>query len=469
MTAETQDSLDDKFNKIRQSFQHTGGFTIKERKKTLKKLKRSIISREGEIIAAIKKDFGSRATYEILSAEIYVVVENIKYTIRNIDEWAEKQNPETELLYWPAKIELRYQPLGVIGIISPWNYPFQLALLPIIAAISAGNYFMVKPSEFVPNTSKIIKDILFELLPEKSAVIEGGKSIGASFSKLSFDHIFFTGSPKVGKLVMKSAAENLTPVTLELGGKSPAIIHGTYSLSRAVSRITFGKYLNSGQTCIAPDYILCHKDQLDQVVQAFIKTITKSFPNLSENENYTNIINEQRLETLKLLISDAKEKGAEITVVNPGNGELKGKMAPHIITKLTEEMLVMKEELFGPILPIIPYNNLDDAIKFVNDRPRPLALYYFDNNKKRIEKVLTDTCSGGVGINDTILQVTQANLPFGGVGESGMGKYHAKCGFETFSHKKSVFKQSRIAISPIVTKAPYPKWFLSLFRFLIRI
>ena len=267
---------------------------------------------------------------------------------------------------------------------------------------------------------------------------------------------------------MKSAAENLTPVTLELGGKSPVVIHETYSLKSAANRIVFGKFVNCGQTCIAPDYVLCPKDKVDELVEALQQSIQKSFPTLKDNKDYTAIINDGHLTNLRSLIEDAKQKGAKVTVVNPKSESLLHKLEPHLITNVSDDMLLMQEEIFGPILPIVPYTDLNSALDYINKRSSPLAMYYFDRNRKRVNAFLQKTYSGGVAINDTILQISQVDLPFGGVGGSGIGRYHGKSGFEGFSHEKSVFHQSRFAITPLLTRAPYKKFVYSLIRILMR-
>lgn len=463
------EALEEQFQNLKQVQQKEKGIPLKERKRILKQFKKVIQKKEKEIVAAISADFDGRSAFETLSAEVFVVVEGIKHILLHLDDWVYDRDRETSLAFLPAKVEVCYQPLGVVGVISPWNYPFQLAILPIIEAVAAGNYIMLKPSEYTPKTSKILKEILFDVMGDKAVVVEGDASLGAKFSSLPFDHLFFTGSTPVGRLVMKAAAENLTPVTLELGGKSPVIIHESFPLKRAAERIVFGKLYNAGQTCIAPDYILCPKGKLQDLVEELKKAIAKYYPSLENNDDYTSVINDRRKDALNRLLEDAKEKGAEITVVNPKQETLNRAFAPTIVTKVTDDMLIMQEEIFGPLLPILEVDNLEQAIQYVNDRPRPLALYYFDWKKKRGRKILEETHSGGVCINDTIFHISQHSIGFGGVGASGMGRYHGRDGFENFSNKKGVFIQKRLNIVDFLTRAPYPKWAYGLLRLLMKI
>ncbi|MAA78047.1 MAG: coniferyl-aldehyde dehydrogenase [Deltaproteobacteria bacterium] len=456
------------FQNLKKIHVSEGEIPKKKRKVLLKKLKKLLIVKRQEVIEVVSKDFRGRSSYETLAAEVLLTCNTIRHTLRHLDEWMEIQDREVDLTFWPAKTYLKPQALGVVGIISPWNYPISLALIPVVQAISAGNRVMVKPSEFTPHSSKFLKDILKEAIGDDYVrVVCGGVEVGVEFSKIPFHHLFFTGAPEIGKKIMAAASENLTPVTLELGGKSPALIHSSFSISTAASRIASGKFLNAGQTCIAPDYVLCPKDKVSEFVEAIKKHLEKMYPSLKDNDDYTSIIHDRHRNRLLDLVSDAQEKGANVHIHNPKNEDLSNKVAPHVLDNLDLESRIMKEEIFGPILPIIPYSSIEEAISFIQDRPRPLALYYFDNNKKRIRGVLSQTHAGGVCINDTLLQVSQDNLPFGGIGNSGMGAYHGKEGFDTFIHHKPVFHQSRLSLVPMLTRPPYPKWVRSLVRFLI--
>ena len=443
------------FNHLLEVYQKNGPLPRKERINILKELRKTLKKNVDKIITTISSDFGCRSSYETLSAEIFITCKGIKYNLLYMDEWMETEYPEVDWLFWPAGVEIQKQPLGVVGIISPWNYPLQLALLPLVAAITAGNRVVLKPSEHTSKSSELLQQLLVEACGEDVVqVVLGDETVAKEFSSLPFHHLFFTGSTTVGKMVMRAASDNLTPVTLELGGKSPAIIHESFSISRAADRIISGKMFNAGQTCIATDYILCPESKVDELVEAMKQIIEKGYPTLEKNDEYTSIINERQRTRLQGLLDDASEKGATIIPINPGKEDLKSKMQPHILTNVTDEMNVMKEEIFGPILPIITYSQIDEAIAYVNKKERPLALYYFDNKTSRIKNVLHKTVSGGVCINDTILHATQETLPFGGVGHSGIGAYHGKYGFDTFTHHKSVFVQSRFSLTPVLTRTP---------------
>lgn len=460
--------LEEELASLRKLHISEGEIPKKVRKKLLKTLLKKLISCRDEVVQSISSDFHGRSSYETLAAEVMMVTTSIRHTLRNLDEWTEIQDKEVSLTFWPASMYLRPQALGVVGVISPWNYPVSLALIPIVQALSAGNRVMLKPSEHTPQTSKLLEKILKEAIGHNYVrVCCGGVDVGVAFSGLAFDHLFFTGAPDIGKKVMMAASAHLTPVTLELGGKSPALIHSSFSISTAASRIATGKFLNAGQTCIAPDYVLCPTDKVSSFVEEIQKHLSKMYPSLKENDDYTAIINDRQKQRLLSLVEDAKAKGAKVHIYNPKNEELTFKMAPHIVENVDLNSSLMKEEIFGPLLPVIPYDTLEEAIAFINARPRPLALYYFDHKTKRINQLLAQTHAGGVCINDTLLQVTQDELPFGGIGNSGMGAYHGKAGFDIFTHYKPVYHQSRFSMVPFLTRPPYPKWVRSFIRFLI--
>ena len=348
----------------------------------------------------------------------------------------------------PGRARILYQPVGVAGIISPWNYPFQLAIVPLIAALAAGNRVMLKPSELTPRTSEFLADFLSRLFPpEKVATILGGAEVGAAFSALPFDHLFYTGSTAVGRRIMRAAAENLTPVTLELGGKSPCIIGNDAVLPAAAQSVAFGKLLNAGQTCVAPDYALVPRARLEEFVGLIRQAITKLYPSLRTNPDYTAIISDRHYLRVTKLIEDARQRGVRIIEVNPSNETLPPagrKIVPTLMIDPPDDLALLHEEIFGPVLPIRSYDSLDEAMDFVNGQPRPLALYYFGTAKADRDKVLNRTVSGGASVNETVMHIVVENLPFGGIGPSGMGAYHGEFGFQTFSHRKGVFLQSRI-------------------------
>jgi coniferyl-aldehyde dehydrogenase len=360
----------------------------------------------------------------------------------------------------PARAEIHYQPLGVIGIMAPWNYPFYLTINPLIGALAAGNRVMLKPSELTPRTSQLIKDMLAEAFDDTEvAVVLGGPDVAAAFSRLPFDHLLYTGSTPVGRKVMMAAAENMVPVTLELGGKSPAIVGPDYDLKHAANRITFGKLLNAGQTCIAPDYCWVPEGKVDQFVDLVTEQATSMYPSLADNSDYTSIVADRHYARIQNLIEDAKQKGARVIEINPASETVSNqrKIPPTLLLDVTEEMDVMEQEIFGPVLPIKSYKELGEVIDYVNDHPRPLALYHFSNNAGAKQRMREQTTAGGMCENDTLLHVMVEELPFGGVGPSGTGGYHGHYGFTRFSHAKSVFRQSKLNGAGLLNP-PYGKF-----------
>jgi len=463
-------TMQETLTRMRAAHRKAGPPTYEQRIDLLDRLEKMTLSRKHEIAKAISEDFGNRSKHESLVAEVFITHGAIKHARDHLREWMEVEARDVGLVFMPARVELMPQPLGVIGIISPWNYPVQLALSPLAGVLAAGNRAMIKPSELVPATSALLKKIVEEFFSaDEVAVFPGGVETGAEFGKLAFDHLVFTGSTRVGKIVMRAAAENLTPVTLELGGKSPTILGDDFSVTEAATVIMNGKLFNAGQTCIAPDYVLVPKAKLEPFVEACKAAVAKMYPRLADNGDYTSIVNQQHYDRLQGYLADAKEKGAKIVELNPAGETLdaaKRKMAPTLVVTPSEETTVMQEEIFGPILPIKTYDKIDEAIDYVNDHPRPLALYYFSHDSEQIDHVLAHTTSGGVSINATMLHIAQDDLPFGGVGPSGMGQYHAKEGFDSFTKKKPVFYQGRINGAGIM-RPPFGKAIDFLLGFLI--
>jgi coniferyl-aldehyde dehydrogenase len=401
----------------------------------------------------VSEDFGGRAFEETLALELLPLYDQIRHARKHLQSWMRRHPVRSSWFLWPSHAFYQYQPLGVVGILGAWNYQLLLTLGPLIDALAAGNHVMVKPSEITPRSAAVIAEILAAVFPaEYVTCINGGPEVASSFSALPFDHLFFTGSTRVGQLVMRAAAANLTPVTLELGGKSPAIIHESYSLTRAVERIMTGKLYNAGQTCVAPDYVLLPSGMETAFEAAARRSITTLYPRLHDNPDYTRIVNHDHYDRLEKVIADAAAKGArvvQVTAAEPRATPEDRVVPPTLIFSPTDAMQVMQEEIFGPVLPVITYRALDDAIEFVNARPRPLALYYFDDDSNRQHAVLARTMSGGVTINDCVLHLGQHNLPFGGVGPSGMGQYHGFDGFVTFSKKRAVMIQRRWAATSL--------------------
>ncbi len=430
-----------------------------ERIRHLQLLKQSLIKNQEKLIATINDDFSCRSRDETLLAEILPSVEGIRYAARRVKKWMKPARRNVGLLFMPARARVIYQPLGVVGIITPWNYPLYLAVGPLTSALAAGNRVIIKMSRNTPRTGLALKTIIHEFFEEDHvAVITGEDGLGSAFSHKPWDHLVFTGSTAVGRRVMKAASDNLTPVLLELGGKSPAIISATVPMQDAAERIAFGKLFNVGQTCVAPDYVLCPKDRVDEFAAGFKNSVAQMYPSMDGNPQYTSIINEQEFARLKGLVDDARSKGARVIPVNPAGESFSGgrKMPIQVLLDVTEDMQVMEQEIFGPILPVVAYDTLKDAVMYVNSRPRPLALYFFDYQRENIDYVMNNTHSGGALINDTLVHVAQDDLPFGGSGESGMGRYHGKEGFLALSNAKGVLFKPRFNSGKLVYP-PYGK------------
>jgi coniferyl-aldehyde dehydrogenase len=448
----------------------SGSPSYEKRIERLDKLLKALLVHKDDFIAAINEDFGHRSKHETLVAEVFTTVNGIKHCRAHLHEWMEVEPRPVSWLFAPARAEVVPQPLGVIGIISPWNYPMNLALAPLAIALAAGNRVMIKPSELTPKTAEAMAKLVKETFTEDEVVVvTGGTDVGAAFSALPFDHLLFTGSTRVGKIVMRAAAENLVPVTLELGGKSPTIVSEDFPIDVAATRIMYGKLFNAGQTCIAPDYALVPRAQLDRFVDECKAAVAKMLPTLKANPDYTSIVNPHHYKRLAGYLEEAKKKDAKVVEVNPAKEELsieEHKLAPTLVIDPPKDLALMTEEIFGPILPIVPYDKLDDAIAYVNAHPRPLALYFFGYDDEATAKVIDRTISGGVSVNETLMHFAQDDLPFGGVGPSGIGHYHAKEGFDAFSKKKPVFYQARVNGTGFL-RPPYGKTIDLALRFLL--
>ena len=420
---------------------------------------RALEKNEARIVEAINADFGARAAEESIVSEIIVTVGAARLAKRKLARWMRPRPIKTPLHMLPGRSRLEPQPLGVVGIVSPWNYPVQLALSPAIAALAAGNRVMLKPSELTPRTSELLKEMLSAEIDESVlAVIIGGVETGQAFTRAPFDHLLYTGSTAVGQKVAEAAAKNLTPVTLELGGKSPAIIDESADLAKAARSIAHGKMFNAGQTCVAPDYVLAPRGKVDAAVDAIVAATRKLYPEIDTTPDYTSIISDRHFARLKALVEEARDAGAKIVEVGSSNALYpQRKMPLTIVVEPPANIRLMKEEIFGPVLPVLGVASSDDAIGYVNRGERPLALYWFGREKSARDKVLTRTISGGVTVNDTLWHVAQEHLPFGGVGKSGMGVYHGEAGFKTFSHMKPVFYQSRFANATLLHPPFGPK------------
>jgi coniferyl-aldehyde dehydrogenase len=440
-----------------------------ERVAALERLEQAVRLSRDDLVAACSADFGRRAPLETLGADVLVSLDEIRHARKHLRHWMRAQKRSVNLMFKPARGEVRYGPVGVVGIVAPWNYPFQMVIVPLASALAAGNRVMIKPSEHTPAVSALIARLLGAAFgPDQVVVVQGDAALAMAFTQLPFDHLFFTGSTEVGRHVMKAAAANLTPVTLELGGKSPALITPGYPIAHAAERIAFGKCFNGGQTCVAPDYVLVPRAQRDAFVEAYLASVRRRYPTLANNPDYTTTINSRQADRLRAWLQDARERGVEIRqhapegeVVPPGL-EL---IPPTVLLDPPDEATVMREEIFGPLLPVKSYDNLNDAIGYVLGRDKPLAFYAFDRDSDRVEKMLERVSAGMACINDVVIQFGQSEFPIGGVGASGMGAYHGHTGFLAFSKAMPVMYQSRLNGMKLLD-APYGGFAAKLVRWL---
>jgi acyl-CoA reductase-like NAD-dependent aldehyde dehydrogenase len=432
------------FNTMKEAFYKEKILEYTERKKKLNALIKEIKRSKSDFANAVNDDFGTRSKFETTILELVPTIRSIKYLRFNLKEWMKIEYPKTSAWFYPGKCQILPQPLGVVGIISPWNYPIYLSLIPLATAIAAGNRIMLKLSSKTPKTNLIIESIIKKVFnPNEVIIANNDLQKAESFLDLPFDHLFFTGSSETGKIVMQHASKTLSSVTLELGGKSPVIISDNYPIEVAVNRIMTGKLFNSGQTCIAPDYVFVPENKLELFVRYANNYVLGRFRKIVDNPDYTSIIDSKQYDRLISLESDAKEKGAVTVALGEETNNLeKRKIIPTLFLKATPSMRIMQEEIFGPFLPVISYKNINGVIDFINNNPKPLAMYLFDNNPEAQIHILEKTYCGGITVNDTLLHAAQDELPFGGIGESGIGRYHGKAGFDTFTHYKSVFVQS---------------------------
>lgn len=421
--------------------------SAKDRIDRLARLKRILVKYQDQFAEAINRDYGNRSIGETKIGELLTCLEHIGYYSKHLTQWMKPSKRHISILHQPAKGWVEYQPLGVIGIITPWNYPLLLSVGPLICALAAGNHAMIKISSASSQFGQVLENALSEAFPQELVtVINGGGAISDAFSHLPFDKMIFTGSTAVGKTVMAAAAENLVPVILELGGKSPAIVHPSMDMKEAAQRLAVGKLWNAGQTCVAPDYLFLPKGRAAEFIENFKLIATGMYPHLRDNQDYTSIVNDKQYRRLQGYLDDARAQGARIIEINPHNESLEDvrKIAPTLLTGVTTEMDIMKNEIFGPIFPIFEYDQMEDVIEFINRRPRPLALYYFDFDQARADYIAQRTHSGHFGINTVLTHVAQDDLPFGGVGASGMGKYHGPEGFFNLSHERSMMSNPKL-------------------------
>ena len=421
-----------------------------------------LVDHQAEIANALNTDFGARSKEATGLADIAASIGPLKYAKENLAKWMRPEKRKTTpaiLGLFGAKAEVQFQPKGVVGVISPWNFPVNLTFAPLAGVLAAGNRAMIKPSEFTPVTSELMKTMFAKVFSEEEiAVITGGPEVGQAFTSLPFDHLIFTGATSVARHVMRAAAENLVPVTLELGGKSPVILSRGADMATAAARIMNGKTLNAGQICLAPDYVLAPADQIDSFVAEAKAAVARTFPTLKDNPDYTAVVAQRHYDRIKGHVDDARAKGATIVEINPAGEDFSQqehrKIPPTLILNPTDDMTVMQDEIFGPLLPVKTYGQVEEAVDYINGRDRPLGLYWFGTDDAERDMVLNRTTSGGVTVNDVIFHVAQEDLPFGGVGPAGMGSYHGRDGFMEFSHRKAVFHQLKKDIAPMLALRP---------------
>ena len=433
------------------------------RKDRIQRAMKLLTDHADDLCKVMAADFGNRSPHQSMITDIAGTVNFGKYCLKHMDKWSrpEKRHVQFPLGLLGAKAEVRYEPKGVVGILSPWNFPVNLSFGPLMQIFAAGNRAMIKPSEFTEKTSLLTKELVEEYFtPDECAVFTGGPEVAAAFSELPFDHLIFTGSTATGRKVMESAAKNLVPVTLELGGKSPVFLGESADFAKAGERVALGKMLNAGQICLAPDYLYVPESKQDEAIHGVWQGTANMYPTLLDNEDYASVVTDHHFDRLQELVADARDKGAEVIEVNPGNEDFSNtnarKMPLTILKNVNDDMRAMQEEIFGPVLPVKTYRHIDEAIDYVNDHDRPLGLYFFGQDSDEREKVLSRTISGGVTVNDVIFHVSMEDLPFGGVGPSGMGSYHGVEGFREFSHARSIYTQPKIDVAKLGGfKPPY--------------
>ena len=418
------------------------------------------------IVKAVNEDFGNRDPVMSATTEVASVIGPMEHAKKNLRKWMKTEKRKaaiaplgSALSLLGAKAEVRYQPKGVVGAISPWNFPMNLALAPLAGILSAGNRVMHKPSELTPATSDLLKEMIEEYFDEaEMAVFVGDAEVGAAFSGLAFDHMIFTGGTSIAKHVMKAASENLVPLTLELGGKSPVVVGKNAKVKDTAQRVMQGKTMNAGQICLAPDYALVPEEKVEEFVKASVEVTSEMYPEMKDNDDFTSIINQRHFDRIQGYIEDAKEKGAEVVEINPSNEDFTQqphhKIPPTIVLNPSDDMKIMQEEIFGPVLPVKTYKDVSEPVNYINSKDRPLGLYYFGEDNVEKEFVLENTTSGGVTVNDVISHIQMEDLPFGGVGPSGMGSYHGYDGFKEFSHAKAVYKQSKLNLMKLAGLVP---------------
>ena len=473
--ADNTSVLRDLLQKQREAFLRDQPSTADQRIDRLNRLIASMVKYDARIVEACVSDYGHRSPDTSRLTDVAAVIESAKYCRKHLRSWMkpDKRSPTFPLGLIGARAEVRYQPLGVVGIVSPWNFPVYLALSPLASVLAAGNRALLKPSEITPATAEVLQEVVRHAFdPSEVAVVTGGPDVAAAFTSLPFDHLLYTGGPGIARHVMRAAAEHLVPVTLELGGKCPVIVGNDADLRDVAHKVMGGKCFNAGQICLAPDYVLVPASREQELVAAMREAVATMFDGLRDNPDYTSIVNQRNRQRVQGYIDDARAKGAEVIELNP-KGETfaeqpSNKLPPTLVLKPKDHMKVMQEEIFGPVLPIKTYGGIDEAIAHVNAGERPLALYYFGDDATERERVLGRTTSGGVTVNDVAMHGVQDDLPFGGVGPSGMGAYHGREGFVRFSHARSVFTQTKVGFLGKMMRPPFSDMYRKLIAGMIK-
>ncbi|MNO46200.1 Coniferyl aldehyde dehydrogenase [compost metagenome] len=453
-------SLPEQLHRLKQACQAHPMPSLAQRRNRLIALKGALLAHKQPLCDALALDYGQRSDYDSLVADILPCVMQINYSLKRLKGWMRPARRHPGLLLAPARVEVHYQPLGVIGIMVPWNFPVMLSLGPLIGAIAAGNRAMIKLSEFTPRTNAVLRTLLAQVFDDDEVVvIEGDAGLAAAFSTLPFDHLLFTGSTAVGRRVMAAAAPQLTPLTLELGGKSPCLIAPDMPLALAVERMIFGKSLNAGQICVAPDYVLLPRGQEQAFIEAYQAHFRRLYPKGLDSPDYGSIINGAQYERLTAWLAEAKQAGAEVhPCASPARDDGARRLVPHLLTEVPGHCQLMQQEIFGPLLPLVPYDSIEEAIAYVAARPRPLALYLMSLDPALQHRLIRETHAGGMAINECLFQVAADDAPFGGIGPSGMGHYHGHEGFLTFSKAKTVLRRGRFSAGTLI-HPPYRRWY----------
>lgn len=460
MQEATREQMQAALQRQRDAFTAELPVDVAARKRRIQRVIELIVGHKDRLAAAMSVDFGCRSATQSMMTDIMTTVKSLKHALEHVEGWMKPERRRLDLPLWllGARARVEYQPKGVVGILSPWNFPVYLTFAPLAQIFAAGNRAMIKPSEHTPATSALMRELVERNFDATElAVFTGGTEVGRGFAGLAFDHLLFTGGTGVARDILRAAADNLVPTTLELGGKSPVIFGASANVESAVERVVMGKLMNAGQVCLAPDYLLVPQAQEEAIVAGLRAAASRMYPTIAGNEDFTSVLGSRHRARLQGLLDDARAHGADVVEINPGREDMTAagnKMPLHVIRGATDEMRVMQEEIFGPILPVLTYARTDEAIAYVNRHPRPLALYYFGEDPQEERRVLERTISGGVTVNDVMFHGSAEGLPFGGVGASGMGSYHGLDGFKTFSHAKAIYRQTKLDLAGLAGFKP---------------